>query len=109
MTVRVKGRAAPAVRRGALGGPTAERLARLAAIVESLRRDDAAAERERVLQYDAVERLRRAGVLTLRVPRATAARAAVCATCWPRSFRSRAAVPMWRKHFGRISGSPSAC
>ncbi len=51
-----------------LGGSTAERLARLPAIVEELRRDDAAAERDRVLQYDAVERLRSAGLLGLRVP-----------------------------------------
>ena len=40
----------------------------LRAIVEELRRNDAAAERDRVLQYDAVERLRRAGLLGLRVP-----------------------------------------
>ncbi len=51
-----------------LGGSTAERLARLGAIVEELRRDDAAAERDRVLQYDAVERLLGAGLLGLRVP-----------------------------------------
>lgn len=51
-----------------LGGSVAERLARLPEIVASLRREDPAAERERVLQYDAVEAIRRAGVLALRVP-----------------------------------------
>lgn len=45
-----------------------ERLDRLAGIVEYLRLEDAAAERERVLQYDAVKRLRQAGILSLRVP-----------------------------------------
>lgn len=48
--------------------PVDERLDRLAGIVEDLRQEDAAAERERVLQYDAVERLRQAGILSLRVP-----------------------------------------
>jgi len=43
-------------------------LARLPAIVDELRRDDAAAERDRVLQYGAVEQLRHAGLLSLRVP-----------------------------------------
>jgi alkylation response protein AidB-like acyl-CoA dehydrogenase len=51
-----------------LGGPVAERLGRLPAVVERLRESDAAAERDRVLQYDAVEAIRRTGVLTLRVP-----------------------------------------
>jgi alkylation response protein AidB-like acyl-CoA dehydrogenase len=51
-----------------LGGSTAERLARLPDIVADLRRADAAAERSRELQYDAVRRLRRAGLLGLRVP-----------------------------------------
>lgn len=51
-----------------LGGSIADRLARLPAIVDELRRGDAAAERDRVLQYGAVERLRRAGLLSLRVP-----------------------------------------
>src|ERR1700760_4887021 len=51
-----------------LGGSTTDRLARLPEIVDALRRDDAAAERDRVLQYDAVERLRHAGLLSLRVP-----------------------------------------
>ena len=60
--------ARPAYSDEPLGGSTAERLARLGAIVEELRRNDAAAERDRVLQYDAVERLRRAGLLGLRVP-----------------------------------------
>jgi alkylation response protein AidB-like acyl-CoA dehydrogenase len=51
-----------------LGGSIAQRLARLPAIVDELRSTDAAAERERVLQYGAVARLRRAGLLSLRVP-----------------------------------------
>jgi alkylation response protein AidB-like acyl-CoA dehydrogenase len=45
-----------------------QRLRALEPIVEDLRHDDAAAERDRVLQYDAVEQLRQAGVLGLRVP-----------------------------------------
>lgn len=51
-----------------LGGSAGERLARLPEIVASLRRDDPAAERERVLQYEAVESIRATGVLGLRVP-----------------------------------------
>ncbi|KRE28378.1 acyl-CoA dehydrogenase [Mycobacterium sp. Soil538] len=46
----------------------AERLHRLTPIVEQLRAADPAAERERVLQYDAVDEIRRTGVLSLRVP-----------------------------------------
>ena len=51
-----------------LGGDPAERIARLTGVVDGLRATDAAAERDRVLQYDAVEAIRRTGVLTLRVP-----------------------------------------
>lgn len=51
-----------------LGGSVAERLARLPDIVADLRREDAEAERHRVLQHDAVRRLRAAGLLSLRVP-----------------------------------------
>ena len=51
-----------------LGGSVDERLTRLTEVVASLRRDDPAAERDRVLQYDAVEAIRRTGVLALRVP-----------------------------------------
>jgi alkylation response protein AidB-like acyl-CoA dehydrogenase len=51
-----------------LGGSVEERLARLPEIVDTLRRDDPAAERDRVLQYEAVESLQRTGVLSLRVP-----------------------------------------
>ncbi|OYN76321.1 acyl-CoA dehydrogenase family protein [Mycolicibacterium sphagni] len=51
-----------------LGGTVAERLDRLTAVVDDLRHSDPAAERGRVLQYDAVEAIRRTGVLTLRVP-----------------------------------------
>ncbi|MDG4667666.1 acyl-CoA dehydrogenase family protein [Mycobacterium sp. 236(2023)] len=47
----------------------AGRLARLTPIVEALRADDPSAERERVLQHDAVAELRGSGVLTLRVPK----------------------------------------
>jgi alkylation response protein AidB-like acyl-CoA dehydrogenase len=51
-----------------LGGTADERLARLPDVVAALRRDDPAAERDRVLQYDGVEAIRRTGVLELRVP-----------------------------------------
>ena len=51
-----------------LGGSVDKRLARLPEIVASLRRDDPAAERDRVLQYDAVEAIRETGLLALRVP-----------------------------------------
>jgi alkylation response protein AidB-like acyl-CoA dehydrogenase len=51
-----------------LGGTVDERLARLPDVVAALRRDDPAAERDRVLQYDGVEAIRRTGVLELRVP-----------------------------------------
>ena len=67
MTLEVVG-ARPAFSEEPLGGSTADRLARLPAIVDELRRDDAAAERDRVLQYGAVEQLRHAGLLSLRVP-----------------------------------------
>ena len=61
MTLEVVG-ARPAFSEEPLGGSTADRLARLPEIVDELRRDDAAAERDRVLQYGAVEQLRHAGV-----------------------------------------------
>ena len=48
--------------------PVAKRLDALAPIVAELRDADAAAERDRVLQYDAVTALRGTGVLSLRVP-----------------------------------------
>jgi alkylation response protein AidB-like acyl-CoA dehydrogenase len=51
-----------------LGGTVDERLGRLTDVVAALRRDDPAAERDRVLQYDGVEAIRRTGVLELRVP-----------------------------------------
>jgi alkylation response protein AidB-like acyl-CoA dehydrogenase len=51
-----------------LGGTVDERLTRLTEVVATLRRDDPAAERDRVLQYDAVEAIRRTGALALRVP-----------------------------------------
>jgi alkylation response protein AidB-like acyl-CoA dehydrogenase len=60
--------ARPAFSDEPLGGSIADRLARLPEIVDELRRNDADAERERVLQYGAIERLRHAGLLTLRVP-----------------------------------------
>jgi hypothetical protein len=60
--------ARPAYSDQRLGGSTTERLSRLRGILDDLRREDAAAERDRVLQYRAVERLRRAGILSLRVP-----------------------------------------
>ncbi len=50
------------------GGSVDERLARLPEVVAMLRREDPAAERDRVLQYEAVGLLRRTGVLNLRVP-----------------------------------------
>ena len=49
-------------------GTVRERLGRLTDIVADLRRDDPASERDRVLQYDAIDALRRTGVLSLRVP-----------------------------------------
>ena len=51
-----------------LSGSVDERLTRLAEVVESLRSDDPAAERDRVLQYEAVGAIRRTGALALRVP-----------------------------------------
>ncbi len=54
---------------GEVPGDVADRLARLTPIVEALRGEDPAAERERVLQHDAVAELRRTGVLALRVPK----------------------------------------
>lgn len=50
------------------GGSVQDRLARLSDVVDALRHDDPSAERERVLQYEAVESLWRTGVLNLRVP-----------------------------------------
>src|SRR6478735_7722490 len=50
------------------GGSIRDRLARLPEVVDALRHDDPSAERERVLQYEAVESLWRTGVLNLRVP-----------------------------------------
>jgi len=67
VTLEVVG-ARPAFSEEPLGGSTADRLARLPAIVDEMRRDDTAAERDRVLQYGAVEQLRHAGLLSLRVP-----------------------------------------
>ena len=67
MTLEAIG-ARPAFSEEPLGGSTAHRLARLPEIVDELRRADADAERERELQYGAIERLRHAGLLTLRVP-----------------------------------------
>ncbi|MET4429503.1 acyl-CoA dehydrogenase family protein [Mycolicibacterium sp. 624] len=60
--------ARPAFSDEPLRGTTADRLARLPEIVAELRRADANAERDRILQYGAVERIRRAGLLDLRVP-----------------------------------------
>ncbi|MCV7228441.1 acyl-CoA dehydrogenase family protein [Mycolicibacterium komossense] len=57
-----------AVRSEPRGGSVTDRLGRLPGIVAELRRGDAAADRDRVLQYDAVEQLRASGVLGLRVP-----------------------------------------
>jgi len=42
-----------------LGGTASDRLARLPEVVAALRRDDPAAERDRVLQYEAVESIRK--------------------------------------------------
>lgn len=60
--------ARPAFRTEPDGGTVGDRLDRLPDVVDALRRQDAAAERDRVLQYDAVQELRRTGVLSLRVP-----------------------------------------
>jgi alkylation response protein AidB-like acyl-CoA dehydrogenase len=43
-------------------------LAAITGIVDDLRADDPAAERDRVLQYDAIRALRATGVLNVRVP-----------------------------------------
>ncbi|MFC7676176.1 acyl-CoA dehydrogenase family protein [Mycolicibacterium sp. GCM10028919] len=51
-----------------LGGTTDERLDRLPDLVSRLQREDPAAERDRILPYDAIQRVRRAGLLSLRVP-----------------------------------------
>lgn len=50
------------------GGSVTDRLARLPEVIAELRREDAAAERDRKLQYGAVELIRQTGVLGLRVP-----------------------------------------
>ena len=68
MTLGLEPAQQPAFTGTPLGGGPDDRLARLSEIVEELRRADAEAERDRVLQYWAVERLRRTGVLGLRVP-----------------------------------------
>ena len=52
----------------AVAVPVATRLDALIPIVAELRAADAAAERDRVLQYDALTALRGTGVLSLRVP-----------------------------------------
>lgn len=51
-----------------LGGAAEDRLARLPEVIAELRAADADAERERALQYWAIDRLRRTGVFALRVP-----------------------------------------
>lgn len=50
------------------GGSVADRTGRLPSIVDALRQDDPTAERDRLLQYDAVVAIRAAGLLSLRVP-----------------------------------------
>ena len=93
-----------------LGGTVEERLGRLPEVVAALRRDDPAAERDRVLQYEAVESIRRTGrtrppgAHRVRRSRRQGTRRAVRP-----SFRSAAAVRMWRRLFGLTSGSPSGC
>ncbi len=51
-----------------LGGSVEDRLTRLPDVVAALRAEDPAAERDRVLQYEAVRLIRETGVLGLRVP-----------------------------------------
>ena len=68
MTLGLEPAQRPAFTDVPLGGGPEDRLARLPELVAELRRVDAEAERDRVLQYWAVERLRRTGVLGLRVP-----------------------------------------
>jgi alkylation response protein AidB-like acyl-CoA dehydrogenase len=60
--------ARPAFRAEPRGGTVRERLERLSGIVDELRAKDAESERDRVLQYDAIEAIRRTGALSLRVP-----------------------------------------
>ena len=50
-----------------------EHLAAITGIVDELRAGDPAAERDRVLQYDAIRALRATGVLNIRSPPATVA------------------------------------
>jgi len=68
MTLELEPAQQPAFTGDPLGGSPEDRLARLPEVVDELRRADAEAERDRVLQYWAVERLRRTGALGLRVP-----------------------------------------
>jgi alkylation response protein AidB-like acyl-CoA dehydrogenase len=68
VTLELSSTGTPAFAEAPLGGAPEDRLARLPEVVDELRRADAEAERDRILQYWAIERLRRTGVLGLRVP-----------------------------------------
>jgi alkylation response protein AidB-like acyl-CoA dehydrogenase len=60
--------ARPAFRADPHGGTVRERLDRLTDIIADVRSQDPDNERDRVLQYDAIDAIRRTGVLSLRVP-----------------------------------------
>lgn len=60
--------ARPAFRADPSGGSVRQRLDRLVGIVGDLRSQDPGNERDRVLQYDAIEAIRRTGILSVRVP-----------------------------------------
>jgi alkylation response protein AidB-like acyl-CoA dehydrogenase len=60
--------ARPAFRADPRDGTVRERVDRLTSIVGELHAKDAESERDRVLAYDAIEAIRRTGVLSLRVP-----------------------------------------
>ena len=64
-----------------LGGTVAERLGRITPIVDDLRAADPAAERDRVLQYDAVTRCTERGSWPCGFRSSTADRAAASAMC----------------------------
>ena len=80
MTLEVVG-ARPAFSKEPLGGSTADRLARLPAIVDELRRDDAAAERDRVLQTAPSSSCDTPGCSAFGCPPATAGPERAPATC----------------------------
>ncbi len=92
----------------AVGG-VAERLDRLTRIVEHLRAVDPVAERERVLQYDAVDEIRRTGVLSLRVPQRYGGPGGSIRDVLSASCISRRGARTWPRRCARTSDSRSGC